>query len=119
MSIITIDIDSIRAAIKTTDDTYEAEFATITSDDTQCRIWINRFERMIRKLQAGAAAIRMADDDAMDAAGNVEDWDGMGDINGELLTAMMFDTVANHYTANIRYLERRDRELRGVTRDDD
>lgn len=120
MKTIMIDIDSIRAAIGTTNAAYEAEFSTITSDDTQCRIWIYRFERMITRLQAGAAAVRMADDEATDAAieSGVEEWDGMGDINGDLLTAMVFDSTAKQYAANIRYLERQDRELRGVARDD-
>jgi len=111
MRTVTVNIDTISAAIKTTNAAFDAEFETINSDDTQCRIWANRYERMIRKLQAGSAALRMAEDDDPDGG---EEWDGMGDLNGSLITALGFDTTAKDYARKIEYLERRDRELRGV-----
>lgn len=123
MRTVTINIDAISSAITLTNVTFDAEFETITSDDTQCRIWINRYERMIRKLQAGSAALRMADDDALGAAiaggDNLDGMDGMGDINGDLLTAMAFDTMAKEYARTIAWLEHQDRTLRGVVSNDD
>jgi len=116
---ITIDTEAISNAIQATNAAYDAEFETIKSDDTQCRIWINRFERMITRLRAGAFAIRMADDAALDAADDLDGMDGMGDINSGLLTAMTFESVAEHYARSIRYLDRRDQELRGVVSRDD
>src|SRR5689334_16691226 len=105
MRTVTVNIDTISAAIKDTNAAFDAEFETINSDDTQCRIWIGRFERMIRKLHAGSAVIRMADDDSLDGP-QTDEWDGMGDINGDLLTAMALDTTAKDYSGKITYLER-------------